>query len=257
MSALDEEMDAVAAAFGVSAGQVARDRLISHTLAAISRDVGLDDLIFFGGTALSQTHLQGVRMSEDIDLIATGHRATIAATIQSAVRSLRRTHGTATWEPPLTETRETEPSVLRIDGDLSVRVQLLNQAGYPQWPTEVRSIMQRYSDAPPARLRVLTAPAFAAAKLSAWLDRHASRDLYDLYAMARCDLITPESVNLFTRHGSLTRLPGGWAWSELPSLEQWRIDLGHQLRLNVGPEEAARVVRDAWHNATVSANTGR
>src|SRR5699024_10710878 len=48
----------------------------------------------------------------------------------------------------------------------------------------------RYSHAPPARLRVLTAAAFGAAKLSTWLDRHASRDLYDLYAMAQRHLIT-------------------------------------------------------------------
>ena len=42
-------------------------------------------------------------------------------------------------------------------------MQLLGGEGY-LWPTEVVEIEQRYSDAPPARLRVLTADAFAAAK---------------------------------------------------------------------------------------------
>jgi hypothetical protein len=43
-----------------------------------------------------------------------------------------------------------------------VRVQLLPGSRYPNWPTEVRAIEQRYTDAPSASLRLLTLPAFVA-----------------------------------------------------------------------------------------------
>lgn len=54
-----------------------------------------------------------------------------------------------------------------------MRVQVLGSTGYPPWPTEVRQLHQRYSDAPPARLRILTRAAFAASKTVAWRDRAA------------------------------------------------------------------------------------
>jgi predicted nucleotidyltransferase component of viral defense system len=51
------EWQQVASRFGVGMEQVRRDHLISHVLAAISCDVSTDALVFFGGTALSRTHL--------------------------------------------------------------------------------------------------------------------------------------------------------------------------------------------------------
>jgi Nucleotidyl transferase AbiEii toxin, Type IV TA system len=56
------------AAFGVAEAQVRRDHAISHILAALSRHRH-EELIFFGGTALSRTYLLDERLSEDIDLI--------------------------------------------------------------------------------------------------------------------------------------------------------------------------------------------
>lgn len=56
----DDEREAVEVAFGVDSDQVIRDHLISHALAAISI-VGTDDVLFFGGTALSRTHLTDLR----------------------------------------------------------------------------------------------------------------------------------------------------------------------------------------------------
>jgi hypothetical protein len=44
-----------------------------------------DDVVFFGGTALTRTHLPDLRLSEDIDLIALGDRGATAAAIQRAV----------------------------------------------------------------------------------------------------------------------------------------------------------------------------
>lgn len=68
---------------------------------------------------------------------------------------------------------------------------------------EVTDIEQRYSDAPPARMRVLTPAAFVAAKLAAWIDRHASRDLYDLWALAKAGRIDVEAARLYSRYGQI------------------------------------------------------
>ena len=177
------EWEQVASRFGVAMEQVRRDHLISHVLAAISSGVSSDDLVFFGGTALSRTHLADARLSEDIDLIAQGARGQVAGQIERAVRrGIARSHGRPTWQPTLTATTGSQPAVLSVADGTSVQVQLLGGDGY-SWPTEVVDIEQRYSDAPPARLRVLTADAFAAAKLGAWIDRGTPRDLYDLWAM--------------------------------------------------------------------------
>lgn len=67
----------VMARFGVAEQQVRRDHAISHILAILSRD-HRDELIFFGGTALSRTYLVDERLSEDIDLIAVGRRDDLA-----------------------------------------------------------------------------------------------------------------------------------------------------------------------------------
>src|SRR5438132_1512343 len=68
-----DEETAVAERFGVARAQVRRDHLISHLLAAISTHAA-DEVIFFGGTALSRTIAPHGRLSEDIDLIALGRR---------------------------------------------------------------------------------------------------------------------------------------------------------------------------------------
>lgn len=174
-----EEQLAVEGRFGVTAEQVVRDHVISHALAAIA-SVGTDDVVFFGGTALSRTHLVDVRLSEDIDLIARGDRAELGDKIEAAiVARFRRTFGAVTFTPRIRDTRHPSPAVMQV-GTTRVQIQLLSSAGYPDWPTEIVDIEQRYSDAPPARLRVLTPAAFVASKLSSWNDRAAPRDLYDL-----------------------------------------------------------------------------
>ncbi|MCL3862533.1 nucleotidyl transferase AbiEii/AbiGii toxin family protein [Actinotalea sp. K2] len=87
----------VAEQFGVDIEQVRRDHLISHMLAAIAADVPTDDVVFFGGTALSRTHLTDARLSEDIDLIALAPRTDVAVRIEAALwRGLARSHGRPT-----------------------------------------------------------------------------------------------------------------------------------------------------------------
>ncbi|MGP6206191.1 nucleotidyl transferase AbiEii/AbiGii toxin family protein [Microbacterium sp. F2] len=199
----DGEREHIEATFGVDSEQVARDHVISHALAAIS-SVGTDDIVFFGGTALARTHLTELRLSEDIDLIALGDRSAVADEIEEAVtRQLRRSFGTVTFTPRLRETRHPHPSVMQV-GDVRVQIQLLSSEGYPQWPTEIVDIEQRYSDAPPARLRVLTPAAFVASKLSSWSDREAPRDLYDLWALAEAGYIDATASEVFGRWGPYT-----------------------------------------------------
>ncbi|GAA1680119.1 hypothetical protein GCM10009765_31630 [Fodinicola feengrottensis] len=48
------ELRDVSAAFGVDEGQVLRDHLISHLLAAISAEA-VHEIVFFGGTALARS----------------------------------------------------------------------------------------------------------------------------------------------------------------------------------------------------------
>jgi hypothetical protein len=73
-----DEWSAVADEFGVDLEQVRRDHLISHVLAAIAEGVATDDLVFFGGTALSRTYLTDARLSADVDLTALVPRADVA-----------------------------------------------------------------------------------------------------------------------------------------------------------------------------------
>ncbi|MFH8250516.1 nucleotidyl transferase AbiEii/AbiGii toxin family protein [Microbacterium sp. B2969] len=231
------------AKFGVDSDQVIRDHVISHALAAIAR-VGTDDVVFFGGTALSRTHLTDLRLSEDIDLIALGERRAIGDRIESELgRQLQRTLGAVTFTPRLRQARHPEPSVLQV-GDVRVQIQLLSTEGYPAWPTEVVEIEQRYSDAPSAELRVLTGAAFVASKLSAWSDRRAPRDLYDLWAMGEAGMINGDAVALFGRlgtHTSAAKVP----FERIPSDSEWRTALGHQGIIRVGPQDAAEAVRAA------------
>ena len=244
---LADELEEVAARFGADTQQVRRDHLISHVLAVLSSRLDTETVVFFGGTALSRTHLVQARLSEDIDLIALAPRDTVAASIESAIArsGISRTHGRPSWRPALSATKDSEPAVLSVPDGTSIQVQLLAGHGY-RWPTEVVDLKQRYSDARPARMRTLTAPAFAAAKLAAWIDRRAPRDLYDLWALNENGLITAEAADLFTRHGQFARLPDAWAFSQVPTEPEWQRALGHQTILTVSPQEAADAVARAW-----------
>jgi predicted nucleotidyltransferase component of viral defense system len=247
----DSEARAVADTFGVAIEQVRRDHLISHVLAALSAAYR-DQLIFFGGTALARTHLPAGRLSEDIDLIATGNRRETAAAIEQTLdRALRRSHGRVSWSPGLTAVPDTAAAVLFAeDGRLAVRVQLLDHLGYPPWPTELHAIEQRYADAAPAVLRVPTAPAFAAWKTVAWHDRGAPRDLWDLWALAQRGEITKRATELFIAHGPTGNAPQPWTFTSAPTEERWQAQLAGQTRLTVSAAEALQVVSDAWARAS-------
>lgn len=176
-------------------------------------------------------------------------RADVAARIEAAVRrGLARSHGRPIWRPALSATTGSQPATLAFEGTASVQVQLVSGEGY-LWPTEVHDIEQRFSDAPPARLRTLTATGFAAAKLSAWMDRHAPRDLYDLWAMSERGLIDAGALEVFVRCGPHARPPASWVFETAPDEAVWRRALGHQTRLRVTGAEALDSAREAWRLA--------
>jgi predicted nucleotidyltransferase component of viral defense system len=241
-----DELHDVASTFGVDEQQVLRDHLISHLLAAISAEAA-DDLVFFGGTALARSVVPDGRLSEDIDLIASGSRQEIARHLTAVLpRSLRREFPGLGWQPSLTEAKEPEPSVLRTTDGLAVRIQLLSSTGYPAWPTRRISLVQRYSDAAPATLAVPTAVGFAAAKAVAWHARRASRDLWDLWALADRGHLDAEAADLYARLGPTNRRPDPADYADAPAQARWERDLGGQTRLTVTAAEAASAVAKAW-----------
>lgn len=244
-----DELDHVAATFGAAEDQVRRDHLISHVLAALSTEVG-DSVVFFGGTALARSVLPDGRLSEDIDLIAADNRTTVAATLTTAIpRALRREFPGLTWSPSPADSRGIDPAVLRSPDGLAVRIQLLSPTGYPRWPTEQVDLVQRYSDAPAARLTLPTAAGLAAAKAAAWHDRAASRDLWDLWALAVRGHLTADAADLFARLGPTNRRPDPATYTNPPSEDRWRRDLAGQVRLTVTAAEACTVVRERWEAA--------
>jgi predicted nucleotidyltransferase component of viral defense system len=237
---------AVAEHFGVSDEQVRRDHLLSHLLAVLSRQLP-DAVVFFGGTALARTHLPDGRLSEDLDLYTVPRRAEVVAEVERVLaHGVRREYGRLSWDPPLSSVRDVDPAVLRTTEGLTVRVQLLDPAHYPPWPTERYKLVQRYSDAPPATLAVPTRSAFAAAKTAAWHDRKAPRDLYDLWGLARLGALDLQAAELFAALGPTGHVPQPWMFTDPPTHDSWTRELGGQTRLAVGPLEALAVVRDAW-----------
>jgi predicted nucleotidyltransferase component of viral defense system len=253
---LPDEESAVAQRFGVARNQVRRDHLISHLLGALSKHAA-DRVVFFGGTALSRTFVPDGRLSEDIDLIAIGRRGEVAEVVQDClIRATRREFPGLRWQPQLTAVRDIEPAALITTDGLIVRIQLLTPIGYPRWPIVTRPIEQRYSDAPPATLTVLTRPAFVASKTAAWVDRAASRDLFDLWLLAASGAIDSDAAALFKKYGPTNRVPTSNLFSQSPDETSWRRELSGQTRLEITANEALSSVRDAWHMAT-SGRTAR
>jgi hypothetical protein len=173
----------------------------------------------FGGTALARTHFPNGRLSEDIDLIALDpRRGTLAADLDAALpRALQRAYGRLEWAPPLSAGSSVDAATLHTTSGLAVKIQLLASTDRTLWPTEPRTLIQRYSDAPPARLLVPTLPAFAASKTATWCDRAAARDLWDLWALANIGAINPHTAALFRKHGPTGKNPGTYVFTPRPA----------------------------------------
>ncbi|WP_236747140.1 nucleotidyl transferase AbiEii/AbiGii toxin family protein [Mycobacteroides abscessus] len=145
--------------------------------------------------------------------------------------------------------------LLRPDTGRPVRLQLLSAHDRIVWPTERRELVQRYADAPAAELLVPTLPAFAASKTATWTDRHAARDLWDLWALSRVGAIDADAAALFRRYGPTNRPPALYMFDRAPTDAEWHAQLAGQTRLNVSAAEALVAVRRAWRHVLRPAKT--
>lgn len=243
-----EDLDRVMTRFGVAEEQARRDFVISWMLWAVSQ--ATPDVVFFGGTALSRTLLPDLRLSEDLDLLPIGPRATVAEALhQHLTHDLERGFGRVSADIALPDTRHPHASVYSVGGH-RVRVQLVDRDAF-SWPWRAIRLEQRFSGCPPVTMNTFTSEGFAAAKTAAWCERNAPRDLYDLWALAVGGHITPAAVAVFVRLGPTNTPPSPSIFpSRPPSEQEWKDALGHQCIPAVGPDEAYRIVRDAWHAAT-------
>lgn len=243
-----DDRNEMARRFGADDSQIARDHLISHLLTGLGGIVGTE-VVFFGGTALSRTHLSRGRLSEDIDLYTVGNRRDLANRLTDRwPRSVRREFPRLTWDPALGVVRDVEPALLVTDDAISIRIQLLSaDATYRRWPTETGRVEVRYRDVPAVALTVPTLQAFVAMKASAWRDRHAARDLYDLANLAGIGAIDAGAVALLR---DVTSVPlVGMDLAALPRHLDWHGQLAHQCRLEMDAESALAVVRRTWSAA--------
>lgn len=167
-------------------------------------------------------------------------------------RALARTHGRLILEPVLSSIPDTRPAILRTFDGLTVRLQLLSSRDRIVWPTERRSLVQRYADAPAAELLVPTIPAFTASKTATWVDRHASRDLWDLWALRPLGAIDAAAGNLYRRYGPTNQPPAPHDFTKAPTETDWQNQLAGQTRFTVLARNALHSVRDAWAQASES-----
>ena len=251
------EADAVAQEkhFGVARDQIEHDFVISHVLAVLAPHA--DKFIFYGGTALSRTILDGLRLSEDIDLLSVGPRAETASILDQAMRDgLQRGFGQVAAQPWMSEAPvDTAACIYRI-GDVQLKMQLIDGANYAAWPRQTSQVSQRYSGLPNIELTTYTPEAFAGAKTTAWCDttRNAPRDLYDLWAMAGAGYITAEAARVYKKFGPTNGFPRPWAFPKTaPSYGEWYDALGHQCIPQVDPDEAYDTVMAAWESAVIEA----
>lgn len=244
------EADAQAqeAHFGVARGQIHHDFVISHVLNVLASVTVADQFTFYGGTALSRTFLDGLRLSEDIDLLSVGSRRDVAAAIDRLMRTkMERGFGKIEATPWLSDrVRDTDASIFHIGG-VDLKIQLIDGRNYTPWPRQVNQVNQRYAGLEPVFLNTYTASGFVGAKTVAWSDisRNAPRDLYDLWALKKA--ITPEAAQLYRKVGPTGKFPSRATLPvRAPSQMEWDDSLGHQCVPRVGPEEAFESVVEAW-----------
>lgn len=240
------ELAATAEAFGVSDAQVVGDHAVSHLLALITREAA-EAVVLYGGTALARTHLPHGRLSQDIDLLCTAARTEVAAHLdQLLTRGAARQIGRLSWGPSLAQVPPPGAARLSSPDGWSVKVQLVPAEWYSPWPLEERDLEQRYSDPPPARLRVPTRSAFAAWKTVTWGDRGAPRDLWDLAALADAGAVDADALDLYRRLGPTNRAPAPRLFEHWPQEALWQRDLASQTQLRRTAAQAAAAAGRAW-----------
>ena len=228
--------------FSVSEAQVNRDHAISHALAALQ---GIEtEFVFFGGTALSRTLLREGRLSEDIDLYSPD-RLALCHELDLLPNFLEEEFPQARWDLTPSRTIDPQSSLLICDPSIQIKIQVVD-AGTRNWmmiPTELSEIHQRYSDAPLSKLFTPTFDSFVAMKVSAWIDRRAPRDLFDLEGLSRKGKVTDRARAL------IQELRGFRVSAQMMDLRLnglWQEELAHQTKLEATAEESLQRVLEWW-----------
>ena len=198
-----------------------------------------DGVIFVGGTALHRSHLPDLRLSEDLDLhVLDGGADELVERAKSAVRL---------EFPGMDVTSRTSRGdvgtyALSVD-DLQVQVQvILRRTEWMSLPVQCMPVRLKYPDLRDSvELSVPTIEAFGAMKLTAYIDRAASRDLFDLRELAKSGALGTESLNLVRALLGRSILPQEFL--TCPTDEQWDVELAHQVADPGLPGAALAIVR--------------
>jgi predicted nucleotidyltransferase component of viral defense system len=235
----------VAQAFGVNTEQAERDLLISHVLAALS--MLTPDAVFYGGTAIARTYLPNFRLSEDIDLFVTPRQAAVQRIEGELPGMLSRDYGKTQWLTLPSSVRESGDAFLAGERGAVLKLQVGEYDDERRrWPVEARKLDLRFNDLPATVMRVPTSDGFVAMKVAAWDDRHAARDLADLWALNEVGLIT-ENAEPVIRH-ALGRSINASSFRSVPpaTLESWEPQLAHQMAEVPDPEMCRRDVYERF-----------
>lgn len=234
---------------GVALDQIRRDHLISHVLFALGA-LPLD-LVFIGGTALCRTHLDGARVSEDIDIVVDRPATCVETFTQWLPSRLHRDYSDLAVTGPIKASRGIRFRLHSQDIPL-VEVQVIGgQREDADVPVEMYPVSLRYDELPPnVALPVPSRHGFVSMKYLAYRDRRAPRDLFDLAHLAIAGAFDAAAVHLIT---SMSGAPPDPA--ELRSLPTvirttWYDQLAHQTGELMDPEVALGIVHDAVTSAT-------
>ncbi len=239
-----EERREWASRFGVAPGAIDHDHLISHLLVALS--TWGQDILFYGGTALSRTHLSGFRLSEDIDLQIESPGKHIDALGDHLRRAIRRNFPDAVWERRSAPRGQTI-AYLKSD-ELAVRVHLI--APDEDLPTEIVPIELRYSDLPEnVSLLVPTRSALAAMKTGAYMDRAAPRDLVDLDGLADIGALDEDAARVLKEVFGMVVVRQEFERVRPSTVEAWQGELERLMREISPPEDCLRRVKEAYSEA--------
>lgn len=191
---------------------------------------------------MCRTHLDGWRLSEDVDLLVDEPGRARDA-LDALPETLRR-------EFPDLELRwsrdgETWVAVLTTNG-MAVHVHVVpRDPDYRRYPTARTPVVLRYEDLPSTvEIDCPTRAGAAAMKLAAWADRAAARDLCDLYGLEKIGALSAEAMRIVADAARPVG-PLDFADRRRPSDEAWQAQLAHQMAQPPEVSLAFTTVRDA------------
>lgn len=234
----DREVRRRASSLGVPESQVRRDHLLSHLINVLRE---AQDVVFIGGSALNRTQLPDLRLSEDLDAhLLDGDPQ---AVVDSLVRGVRLDFPSISQGEYMR--REDVHTFLLATGGLTVQVQIIRRRlEWTALPSEQTHVRLYYSDLPETALLLApSAESFGAMKLTAFIERKAPRDLFDLRGLAERGLLTEHTLELSRQ--LLGRPLSPPEFDRTPGDEAWTIELAHQVADPGQPDDALRIVREA------------